>query len=117
MDVSYPGFGRIVVDGTQFDHDVVVEAGRVRARNKKPSREFRGRYGHTPLSIDEDIPWSPPLLVIGTGASGRLPIMPEVREEAERRGIEVVATPTSEACRLLESVEAADVFAVLHVTC
>jgi hypothetical protein len=117
MDVSYPGFGTILVEGTQFDHDIVMEGGRVRPRNKKPSRGFRSRYGHTPCSIGEDIPWSPPQLIVGTGASGRLPIMPEVWEEAERRGIEVVAVPTSEACRLLESIEAGNAFAILHVTC
>jgi hypothetical protein len=117
MDVSYPRFGTIVVEGTQFDHDIVVEGGRVRPRRKKPSRAFRSRYGHTPLSIDEDIPWASSRLIVGTGASGRLPIMPEVWEEAERRGVEVVALSTSEACRLLESIETADAFAILHVTC
>ena len=117
VDVDYPGFGEIVIDGSRFDHDVVVEAGRARRRKKGPSKAYRDRYGHTPLSVDEDIPWSVPRLVVGTGASGRLPIMPEVWEQAELRGVELIALPTAQACRLLGSIEDDEVFAILHVTC
>jgi len=106
-----------MLDGNRFDHDVVVEAGRVRPRKKGPSKPYRNRYGHTPLSPDESIPWSPPRLVVGTGASGRLPIMPEMLEEAKLRGIELIALPTSEACELLGSVDRDKVYAILHVTC
>jgi hypothetical protein len=56
VDVDYPGFGAIVIDGKRFEHDVVVEAGHIRRRKKGPSKAFRDRYGHTPLSPDEDIP-------------------------------------------------------------
>ncbi len=117
MDVAYPGFGTIVVEGERFDHDVVVEGGRVRPRRKKPSKPYRDRYGHTPLSPDEDIPWAPARLVVGTGADGRLPIMPGVWEEARERGVELVAVPTADACDLLRSVERDEVYAILHVTC
>ena len=117
MDVAYPGFGAIVIDGNRFDHDVVVEAGRIRPRKKGPSKAHRNHYGHTPLSADESIPWSSPRLVVGTGASGQLPIMPEVWEEAKVRGVELIALPTSEACELLGSVDEGEVHAILHVTC
>ncbi len=117
MDVEYPGFGTIVVDGTRYDHDVVVEDGAVRARSKKPSKPYRGQYGHTPLSQDEDIPWSRPRLIIGTGYSGRLPVMPEVYDRARSAGVELVTLPTAEACTLLGDLDAGEVNAVLHVTC
>ncbi len=117
MDVDYPGFGEIVLDGNRFDHDVVVEVGRARRRKKGLSKAYRSRYVHTPLSPDEDIPWSVPRLVVGTGASGQLPIMPEVWEEAKLRGVELVALPTSEACELLRSIDEGEVYAILYVTC
>jgi len=117
VDVDYPGFGAIVIDGNRFEHDVVVEAGRVRRRKKGPSKAYRNRYGHTPLSADEDIPWLGRRLVVGTGASGQLPIMPEVWEEARARGVELIAVPTAEACRLLASIDSDNVSAILHVTC
>lgn len=117
MDVEYPGFGVVVIDGERFEHDVVLESGRVRRRDKEPSRTYRFRFGHTPLSADEDLPWSGPRLVVGTGASGRLPVMTEVRAEADLRGAELIVLPTPEACAVLRSEDAADVNAVLHVTC
>ncbi len=117
MDVEYPGFGTIVVEGSRFDHDVVIEAGVVRARDKGPSKGLKARFGHTPLSAAEDIPWSRPQLIIGSGYSGRLPILPEVEAAAEERGIVLVVVPTAQACSLLQALAASDVNAILHVTC
>jgi hypothetical protein len=63
------------------------------------------------------IPWGGKRLIIGTGAKGQLPISPDVREEAARRGIAIEALPTRDACRLLADLEPADVYAILHITC
>ena len=117
MDVEYPRFGEIMIGGVGFDHDVIVEGGKARRRKKGPSKPYRHRFGHTPLSADEDIPWSAPKLVIGTGADGRLPVMQEVRDLAGTQGVEVVELPTVEACQLLRSVRPEEVTAILHVTC
>ncbi len=54
-------------------------------------------------------------LVIGTGAYGRLPVMEEVKHEAERRKVELLIVPTSKAIQLVEKDPAAN--AILHVTC
>ena len=56
-------------------------------------------------------------LIVGTGADGALPITPEVREEAQRRGFAIDALPTGDACCLLAELEPRDVYAILHVTC
>jgi hypothetical protein len=117
MQVRLVGFGEIEVEGRRYPHDVVIEGGDVRKRRKGPSKSFRDRYGHTPLSADEEIPWRGHTLVVGTGAGGRLPVMPEVLAEARRRGIRLIAVPTEEACRLLHDERTADVNAILHVTC
>jgi hypothetical protein len=117
VDAKLISFGLIEIDGRRFDRDVVLEAGNVRRRKKKPSKPYRDRYGHTPLSADEEIPWSASRLIVGTGASGQLPIMPELYQEAQRRGVEVVAVPTEEACGLLSDVGPRDAAAVIHVTC
>jgi hypothetical protein len=62
---------------------IVIDRGRIRKRKKKPSKRFRDRFGHTPLSIEEEIPWKCRRLVIGTG-TGALPVMEEVNREAHR---------------------------------
>ena len=110
-------FGEVEVEGDRYDHDVVIEAGRIRRRKKGPSKIHRGRFGHTPLSVDEALPWGGPALIVGTGANGSLPVMAEVYEEAERRGVRIEALPTEEACRLLRESPPDQVNAVLHVTC
>ena len=107
----------IEVDGTRYEHDVVLDRGVIRKRKKGPSKVYRDRYGHTPLSADEAIPWSSLVLIIGTGAAGRLLVMPELHEEARRRGVELIVEPTEDACRRLQSADAAAVAAILHVTC
>ena len=49
-------FGSICIDGTSYSYDVVIDRGRIRKRKKKPSKRFRDRFGHTPLSIEEKLP-------------------------------------------------------------
>jgi hypothetical protein len=109
-------FGSIRIDGTVHDHDVVIDGGQIRKRKKKPSKPFRDAFGHTPLSVHEDIPWNCRVLVVGTGASGALPLTDEVRQEAERREVELVAVPTREAIERLQAGPE-DTNAILHVTC
>ena len=108
-------FGALRIDGSTYEQDVVIDCGEIRKRKKAPSRRFRGEFGHTPLSIEEEIPWKCHRLVIGTGAYGRLPVMKEVTREAERRQVELVIVPTSEAIQLIEKDSTAN--AILHVTC
>jgi hypothetical protein len=117
MHAELVSFGRLELDGEVLDHDVVIERGIARKRKKGPSKPLRDRYGHTPLSAEEQIPWSARVLVIGTGASGQLPVMDEVVEEARRRGVRLVTLPTADACRLLNDSPDGDIAAILHVTC
>ncbi len=109
-------FGSIRVDGVTYEHDVVIDRGRVRERKKKPSKPFRELFGHTPLSVEEDIPWDCRRLVVGTGADGALPVMDEVRREAARRKVELLAVPTRDAIRAVLA-EPGGTNAILHVTC
>jgi hypothetical protein len=117
MDVRLLRFGVIEVDGNEHEHDIVIDGGRVRERKKRPSKPYRDSFGHTPLSADEELPWGGSRLIIGTGAHGSLPIMQDVTQEADRRGVDLVAVPTDEACELIAGVEPGEVHAVLHVTC
>ena len=57
MQFTGYSFGSVRVDGVTYDHDLIIDRGKVRKRKKAASRKFRGAYGHTPLSADEDIPW------------------------------------------------------------
>jgi len=109
-------FGTIRIDGQTYERDVVLDRGTVRPRRKKPSKRFRDQFGHTPLSLKEDIPWKCSRLIIGSGVDGALPVMPAVLEEAKGRGVEVTVVRTSKAIRLLEHA-GPGTNGVLHITC
>ena len=115
MEFGGYDFGKIEIDGATYEHDVVIDDGRARRRDKGPSKAL-GTTGHTPLSAAEEIPWSCRRLVIGSGAAGALPVLDAVPEEAQRRGVELVIVPTIEAIDLLRS-EGEATNAILHVTC
>jgi hypothetical protein len=109
-------FGSIRIDGVTYEHDVVIDRGKVRERRKKPSKRFRDAFGHTPLSVQEKIPWKCGRLVVGTGAHGALPVMDEVRREAAHRDVELLILRTPKAIEALQ-MDAKDTNAILHVTC
>jgi hypothetical protein len=109
-------FGSIRIDGVTHEHDVVIDHGDVRKRKKKASKEFRDAFGHTPLSVREEIPWKCHRLVIGTGAYSRLPVMDEVKREAARREIKLLILPTAQAIEALQQ-DSDKTNAILHVTC
>lgn len=108
-------FGSIRIDGVTYKKDVVIDRGEVRKRKKKPSKKYRDQFGHTPLSLEEEIPWKCRRLVIGTG-TGALPVMDEVKKEAKRRRTKLLVLPTAEAIKELEA-DPKDTNAILHLTC
>src|SRR5215471_16599498 len=118
LSVRFSGysFGSVRVDGVTYDHDLIIDGGRIRKRKKGPSRQFRGACGHTPLSAAEDIPWRCRRLVIGTGADGALPVMKDVHEQARHREVDLVIVPTAQAISLLTKTTK-DTNAILHLTC
>jgi len=109
-------FGSMQIDGRVYDFDLVIDRGEIRKRKKKASKRYRDAYGHTPVSIEEDIPWRCSQLVVGTGAEGRLPVMPEVERDAQLRKVKLVVLPTKDAIAILNRGDLRT-NAILHVTC
>jgi hypothetical protein len=107
-------FGSICIDGATYEYDVVIDRDRIRKRRKKPSKRFRDKFGHTPLSIEEEIPWKCRQLVIG----GRWGLAGHGRGEARSASpqIRLAILPTTEAIKTLQK-NPEETNAVLHVTC
>jgi len=95
---------------------VVIDRVEANKRKKKASQKFRDAFGHTPLSLEEKIHWWSRRLVVGTGAYGRLPVMEEMKLKAERRHIELLILPTTQAIKALRQ-DQDETNVVLHVTC
>ena len=117
MHIDSYEFGRITIDGVVYEHDLVIEGDEVRKRRKGPSKKRRDEFGHTPLTADEQIPWRARRLWVGTGAYGSLPVASDLREEARRRGVELVVKTTPELVLLLNEGLPAETNVILHITC
>ena len=109
-------FGSIRIDDLTFENDIVIDPCKIRKCKKKLSQKFRDNFGHTPLSVEEEIPWTCRTLVIGTGMNGALPVMDEVKKEAARRNVGLIILRTARAIEKLKS-NPKDTNAILHVTC
>jgi len=46
LSVRFSGysFGSVRVDGVTYDHDLIIDRGKIRKRKKGASRQFRGAY-------------------------------------------------------------------------
>jgi hypothetical protein len=117
MHVDAYEFGRISIDGVSYEHDLVIDHGAIRKRRKGPSKPRKAEFGHTPLTVDEKIPWGARRLWIGTGAYGSLPVTSDLRKEARRRGVELLEMPTPQLVQLINRGLPADTNLILHVTC
>ena len=110
-------FGRITVDGKEHENDVIFDHGKVRERDKGPSKALKAQFGHTPLTVKEEIPWDCKRLLIGIGMDGQLPVLDEVKAEAKKRGVELILLKTEQAVKYLEKNAAEDLNVILHITC
>lgn len=117
MRIEDFSFGSIQIDGKTYEHDVVIDQGEIKKRKKKPSKKFRDEFGHTPISIEEKIPWKCRQLIIGSGVNGALPVMDDVRRKADKKGVELIILRTPEALERLQKESSGDTNAILHVTC
>jgi len=106
-------FGRIVVNGKSYTSDVIIFPDRVKDNWwRKTSHQLRLD------ELGDVIVAKPEVLVIGTGASGLMGVLPEVRQSLEAQGIQLIAEPTGEACNIYNQLcHSQRVVAALHLTC
>jgi hypothetical protein len=114
MKVDAISFGSITIDGDTYTKDIIVKSGRIKKRKKSESKKYRGRFGHTPLSPDENIPWKCRILIVGAGHSSSLPVMKELFEFASHKGVKIKVMSTPEAARHINDNHTN---LILHLTC
>ena len=111
-------FGRIVIDGRVYTRDLVLTRDRV-------WEDWWREQGHrlSLADLKEVFKVHPKILIVGTGAMGRVQVPVETSQAIERRGIELHVLPTGQACTLYnalyDALEAGErkVVAALHLTC
>jgi hypothetical protein len=114
MKIKNLSFGSITIDGETYEKDLIIDNGSIKKRKKGESKKYRERFGHTPLSADENIPWNCRRLIIGSGHSMSLPVMDEVHDIAEKKGVELLILSTPEA---IKHINEPYTNLILHLTC
>ena len=118
MKLEYPSFGKIIVDGKTYEHDVVVyPSGRVEKRKKWLSKSKHGTsHKLDPDELREYLTEDFEVLIVGTGYYGYLSLLPGSRELV--RDKEVYELPTRKAVELFNELnEKKRVLGIFHVTC
>jgi len=118
MKIESTTFGAITIDGTTYQHDVVVRlSGEVVKRKKKLSKKLYGT-SHV-LSKDEAkflFEKGCDQVVIGSGQMGNVHLSPDAEAYFERKGCVVLLKPTPEAIRMFNRSRARRI-GLFHVTC
>jgi hypothetical protein len=113
MHIDGYEFGRIVISGQTFSTDVLIWPGRVKS-------DWWRREAHL-LQLDdvvEALAANPQVLVVGRGDPGRMQVDPALAAFLQDRGVELMAHPTREACRVINDLSATRrLAAALHLTC
>jgi len=68
--------------------------------------------------IAEVMTENPEVLVVGTGASGLMKVLPEVQQAVEAQGIELITEASDKACHTYNHIRHSQwAIATLHITC
>ncbi len=106
-------FGRIVVNGESYSSDVIIFSDRVECN-------WRRKSSHKLYLADMAavLAENPDVVVIGTGMAGLMEVLPEVKQAAEARGIQLIVEPTEKACHAYNQLyQSQKAVAALHLTC
>jgi hypothetical protein len=110
--IDHYSFGRIVVDGSEHNRDVIILPERVVAN-------WWRKDGHSLVMADLDdvLDELPQHLIVGRGAHGQLHPDPATIEQLEGRGMTVEVLKTTEAVERYEALDPKTTAAALHLTC
>jgi hypothetical protein len=113
-------FGSITIDGTVFEHDVIIAGdGAVTKRKKKLSKAIYGN-SHTISSPEAKYLLAQGAhadrLIIGTGQYGNVHLSPEAAAYCEKRRCRPLLLPTPEAIKAWNTAPG-KALGLFHVTC
>jgi len=106
-------FGLVVVSGKKYTSDVIIFPDRV-----KDNWEGETRHQLCLKDVAEVMTENPEVLVVGTGASGLMKVLPEVKQGIEAQGVKLIAEATDKACHTYNRIcHFLRAVAILHITC
>jgi len=113
MHIDSYDFGHMVIDGVSYRHDLLIWPGTIKT-------DWWRQESHLLRVSDltEVLAAGPEVLVVGTGDTGNMQVDQDVVTLLKEEGIELVAVPTREASRIVNSLAGKRrLAAALHLTC
>jgi hypothetical protein len=116
--IDATSFGSVTIEGTTFDHDVIIrQDGTVKKRKKKLSKAVYGT-SHV-ISLDEArhvYQDGAERLILGAGQYGQVELSDEAAAYFNERDCQVDVLPMEEALQAWNQAEG-EVIGLFHVTC
>jgi len=106
-------FGCIVIKGQRYAKDVIIYPDHV-------EDTWWREEGHSlsPVDLWTIVQTKPEVLVVGTGYSGLMRVLPEAEKYLREHGIRLITERTTEAVRIYNQLcQSTRVVAALHLTC
>ncbi len=118
MTIESCCFGVITVDGTQYQHDIVIRMdGSIVKRRKRLSK---AQFGTSHKFSEQEAAFvyeeGCKRIIIGSGQNGRLTLMPEAEFFFKQKGCIIELHPTPEAVKRFNQAEKGTV-GLFHTTC
>lgn len=117
VQINETEFGKIVVDGKTYDHDIVIDANGIVARRSRTSERW---YGTHHVICTEEIKnlllTKPQVLIIGLGQYKACRLEQGVERECSKYGTKLIAEATPKAIKIFNEAEARKA-GLFHVTC
>ncbi|MHC4456781.1 MAG: Mth938-like domain-containing protein [Planctomycetota bacterium] len=114
MNIDSYQFGKIVIDGTAYNSDVIILGDSVQSN-------WWRKQGHSLATEDLEMVLAakPSVLVVGSGASGLMQVPDQTRQLLQEHNIQLEAFDTHKAVQRFNELqqEGKNVAAALHLTC
>ena len=114
MHIDSYQFGKIVIDGVDYNSDLIILGGNVQP-------DWWRKQGHSLAADDLEtvLKAKPSVLVVGCGASGLMDVPDHTRQTLKERDIQLEMHDSYKAVRKFNELSEADVnvAAAMHLTC
>ncbi|MCX8194132.1 MAG: MTH938/NDUFAF3 family protein [Candidatus Pacearchaeota archaeon] len=117
VQITETEFGKIVVEGKTYNHDIMIDANGVITKRSSVSEKWYGTH-HVICTeeIKELLTTKPQVLIIGLGQYKACRLEQGVERECSKYGTKIIAEATPKAIKIFNETEARKA-GLFHVTC
>ena len=111
--ISAYTYGKMIINGTPYASDLIIYFDKI-------DGNWQRKWGHLVCidDIAEAIAKNPEYLIIGTGESGQMRVLPDTQDFVRHSGIQLVFLPTEHASKMYNDIHTKRyVIGAFHLAC